>query len=519
MDNMPETKRTQLSEPVFFKKLLLWRNWSIRTRLTVIAVFPVVYLFFSLVSYSYYARVTEVEEELNSRAKTITTALADGVEYNITAGNLQGIKHMIYSVIQSDRGIYRIDIFDANKKELSHVENAGKAKPEINFVELPIRRHMVWVNLHTETADELAKLDNSKEKSQVLGYVRVTMTKSYLLSKQRYRFAIEMLMSVLALSVSAWLAWYLSNSLTKPMHGAIEALRDISAGRTETQIKISDGGEIGELQSSINEMAQSLHRSQTHLENTVAERTKELIASRNEALKADAEKRRLIHKVNAIVENERQSIAIEIHDELNASLIAVRLESERIAKIAAKAESDERYTPVFHEIQDRAKAVVKLALDLYANGRNLVRRLRPEVLDMLGLEGAIEEMLRLYNAAHEECHFDFSSEGDFAQLDSDLAISAYRIVQEACSNVLKHAQAKQVEITLQMELKNVSGKSVLKIGVTDDGKGFDTGQVADGVGLSGMRERVLAWGGEFNLSSQVGEGTNIVIELPVELLI
>jgi len=80
MDNTPETKRTQLSEPGFFKKLLLWRNWSIRTRLTVIAVFPVVYLFFSLVSYSYYARVTEVEEELNSRAKTITTALADCVE-------------------------------------------------------------------------------------------------------------------------------------------------------------------------------------------------------------------------------------------------------------------------------------------------------------------------------------------------------------------------------------------------------------------------------------------------------
>ena len=501
-----------LKQAGIVSSILQWRSWSIRTRLMVIAIFPVVYLFVSFISYSYYARLKEVEEELNARAKTITTALADGVEYNIIAGNMQGIKQMIYGVIQSDRSVYRIDIFDSNKNELSHVENPGKAKPENNFVEMPIRRHLVWINLHSEKHDEAYRLDPSKEKSQaVLGYVRVTMTKSYLLSKQKHRFTIELLMSILALSVSAWLAWYLSRGLTRPLHVAIDALRDISAGQTETQIAISHGGEIGKLQSSINEMAHNLHQSQTHLENTVAERTKELIASRNEALKADAEKRRLIHKVNAIVENERQSIAIEIHDELNASLIAVRLESERIAKIAAKAESDERFVAVFQEIQDRAKAVVKLALDLYANGRNLVRRLRPEVLDMLGLEGAIEDMLRLYNAANEDCHFDFESEGDFAQVDPDLAISAYRIVQEACSNILKHAKAQNVQIVLQMHPE----KSLLKISVSDDGIGFDPDQVAAGIGISGMRERVLAWGGEFDLRSVVGQGTHILIDLPV----
>lgn len=494
-------------------RLMQWRSWSIRTRLMVIAIFPVVYLFFSLISYSYYARLKEVEQELHARATTITTALADGVEYNIVAGNMQAIKQMMYSVIQTDRNIYRIAILDTNKKELSHVENAGQAKPEKNYVELPIKRHMVWVNLHTDDHGSVVQLESAKSRSQtILGYVRVTMTKSYLLSQQRHRFSIELLMSMLALSVSACLAWYLSKGLSQPLHRAINALRDISAGQTATQIGVSDGGEIGMLQNSINDMANNLHQSQTHLENTVAERTKELIASRNEALKADAEKRRLIHKVNAIVENERQSIAVEIHDELNASLIAVRLESERIAKIAAQASQHETLAPQLQEIQERAKAVAKLALDLYANGRNLVRRLRPEVLDMLGLEGAIEEMLRLYNAAHEDCHFEFEAEGDFAQLNPELAISAYRIVQEACSNILKHAHAKKVEISLQMNFE----KSLLSISVNDDGKGFDTEQVVAGIGISGMRERVLAWGGEFALQSQVGEGTRIFIQLPVE---
>ncbi|MBR7801370.1 sensor histidine kinase [Undibacterium fentianense] len=489
---------------------LRWRSWSIRTRLMVIAVFPVFYLFFSLLSYSYFARLREVEDELNARAKTITTALADGVEYNLIAGNVQGIKQMIYGVIQSDQNVYRIDIVDANKVEMSHVENAGRAKPEVKFVELPVKRHMVWVNLHTEN-HERYELAQSKEKAQtILGYVRVTMTRTYLLDKQRYRFSIELLMSLLALAASGCLAWYLSKGLTSPLHAAIEALKDISAGRTNTQIPLTHGGEVGELQRSLNEMARSLHQSQTLLEDTVVERTKELTESRNQALKADAEKRRLIHKVNAIVENERQSIAVEIHDELNASLIAVRLEAERIAKMASRVEVNGDHAPIFLEIQERAKSVVKLALDLYANGRNLVRRLRPEVLDMLGLEGAIEEMLRLYNAGHEACHFEFTTEGELTQLDADLAISVYRIVQEACSNILKHAEATQVSI----KLTRCFEPTQLCIEIKDNGVGFDPEQAVAGIGISGMRERVLAWGGEFQLRSEVGQGTEIRISLP-----
>ena len=123
-------------------------------------------------------------------------------------------------------------------------------------------------------------------------------------------------------------------------------------------------------------------------------------------------------------------IAVEIHDELNASLIAVRLESERIARIAAKAEVEVN-PQAYAEIQTRAKSVVDMALALYANGRNLVRRLRPEVLEVMGLQGAIEEMLRLYNDSRDSggavhCHFAFASKGEFTHLDPEIAISAYR---------------------------------------------------------------------------------------------
>lgn len=497
-------------------RLMHWRDWSIRTRLLVIAVLPIAYLFFSLMSYSYYARMREVQDELNSRAKTVTIALAEGVEFHLLSRNVQGIKQMIYSVIQSDRSIYRIDIFDANKKEVSHVDNAGHAQAESWFTEMPIKKQLVWVSLNAPESERRAAKEKTESESRnaVLGYVRVTMTGSYKLSQQRHRFVIEMLMSLLALGASAAMAWYLSSGLTRPLRAAMDALHHISHGRTETQMQVDTGGEIGDLQVSINEMATSLHHAKQNLEHKVEERTKELMASRNAALKADAEKRRLIHQVNTIVEAERQSIAVEIHDELNASLIALRLASERIVKLAEKARQPEAQEAALTEIQIGARSIIQQALSLYANGRNLVRRLRPEVLELMGLQGAIEEMLRVYNDAQNDCHFSLNAADDFTHLNKDLALSIYRIVQEASSNVLKHAQATQVEIQLSLQ-KQEAGKERLYLSIRDNGKGFDTTQTATGLGITGMRERVLVLNGEFDLQSQIGVGTEIAIWVPL----
>ncbi len=511
-----------------------WQHWSIRQRLLLIAVFPIIYLFGSMVMYSYYARFKEVHEDLDGRAKLISTALAEGLEQHLLSSNDKAVKQMIYGVMQSDRSIYRIDVYDPFHQEITHVENALGAKPEAQSTELPILKQVIWASIllgdgktvvsksekRTDSKNETYNADRSRE---VLGFVRVTMTHSYLLAKQKTRFGVELLMSLLALCISAIVAWYLSASMTRPLRDAIEVLRAIRAGQTQQQLEVNTGGELGELQQSINEMAVSLDQSRQNLEAKVAERTHELMLSRNEALKADAEKRRLIQKVNAIVEAERQSIAVEIHDELNASLIAVRLEAEGIAKMAAKAQAEsqaspaessltdckERHHVTWGEIQQRAKNVVSMALSLYANGRNLVRRLRPEVLEVMGLQGAIEEMLRLYNDSGQSCHFSFQAQGDFSRLPSDLAISAYRIIQEASSNILKHAGASKADLQLEMT------EASLLIAVSDNGCGFDPEQMSAGIGLTGMRERCAILNGSLSLESQAGQGTQIRISLPI----
>ena len=511
---------------IFKKTILNWKNWSVSTRLMVIAIFPVIYLFFSVVSYSYYSHGLEAKQELAERGQMISTAMAEGLEYPLlnvnTNANTNGLKQMLHGVVQSDLSIYQIEVFNVKKEKISYALTNSKGKPENRYFEKPIKRQMVWVNLLGQ-AEENSKVKNSSSinaanvksgnhNGEVIGYVRVTMSPTHMVDKQKHRFLIELLISVLALAVSAWVGRFLSHSLTEPLKLSIDVLRKISLGDTNQKIKISTGGEIGELQQSINDMAESLHLSTQNLENKVEERTKELILSRNEALKADAEKRKLIQKVNTIVEEERQSIAIEIHDELNASLIAVRLESERIARIASKAQTQtpSEYDSVFIEIQDRAKTVVKLALNLYANGRNLVRRLRPEVLDMLGLHGAVEEMVRIYNDAQSECDFHFSSEGDFSCINKQIALSSYRIIQEASANVLKHAKAHHVEIHLCVD----NLETQLAIEINDDGQGFDQTQIISGLGIVGMRERVSAFGGLMEMQTNTGMGSRIKIIIP-----
>jgi len=274
-----------------------------------------------------------------------------------------------------------------------------------------------------------------------MGYVQVRMSPTELLARQSRRFYLELGVACLGLMACMALAFHMTSGFDASLKASLQALRA-----------------------------------------------------------ADDEKRRLLQRVNTAVEDERKSIALEIHDELNATLVAVRLEAQQIAAMAAQAQP----APLAEEMRGKAQNITKLALNLYNSGRSLVRRLRPEVLDMLGLQGALEEMASQYDAP--ECRVALHAEGDFAGLDSNVAISAYRVVQEALSNVVKHARARQATVDIARR------GGAVHIAIADDGIGFDPARTAEGVGLAGMKERVHALGGSFELAS--ANGTRIVIVLP-----
>jgi len=430
-------------------RIAFWKRWSIRARLLAITLIPVAYMFSTFVWYAYQSRLSEVRDELAERGPLVAKVIADSSEFGLVSGRLDDVKLTINGLLESDASIYRVDVIDAARRELAQAVThaAGEPRPDQRYYEAPVLKHLMWVNLLAADGKPYANGANRSGASvETIGYVRVTMSPSAMLLKQTRHFYVELMVASFGLLVCAVLAFQLSKGLNESLQASMQALRA-----------------------------------------------------------ADAEKRRLIRKVNTVVEDERKSIALEIHDELNASLIAARLESQRIASVADALEEG----AARDEIKSRAQAIIKLTLGLYNSGRALVRRLRPEVLDMLGLHGAVEEMVRHYDGAHAGCRFAFAAEGDFSKLESAIGISAYRMIQEALSNIVKHARATRASVAL------LQHGDALRISVEDNGIGFDTALASAGIGIVGMRERVYAFNGGIAIDSAVGAGTRIEIDLPL----
>jgi two-component system sensor histidine kinase UhpB len=425
-------------------RLDFWRHWSVRARLMAMTTVPLAYMFCTFVWYAYQSRLSEVREEMAERGPLVAKVLADSSEFSLLSHRYDDLKLTINGLLKSDASIYRIEVLDAQRRELVHAAARTSGQPEPRAYEAPILKRLMWVTMLGAGGKPSVKDQRSGATVETMGYVRVTMSPSAMLLKQTRRFYVELMVGSIGLLACALLAWRLAGGLDASLQASMQALRE-----------------------------------------------------------ADAEKRRLIRKVNSVVEDERKSIALEIHDELNATLIAARLEAQRIAELAGEGGGNQ-------EIRDKAQSIIKLTLGLYNSGRALVRRLRPEVLDMLGLDGAVEEIVRHYDSARSGCRFTLQASGDFSRLESSIGISAYRIMQEALSNIVKHARATQASVALSLD------QAGLHMRIADNGAGFDPALASQGIGIVGMRERVYAFNGQIDIDTGLAAGTRITISMPIQ---
>ena len=124
----------------------------------------------------------------------------------------------------------------------------------------------------------------------------------------------------------------------------------------------------------------------------------------------------------------------------------------------------------------------------------------------------MDQLIDDYNETDQSCYFDFSPQGDFSSIESTISIAVYRFLQEAISNVIKHAQSDLALITLSLH----SAPHELTIRVQDHGKGFDITKKTSSLGLISMRERMSSLGGNFSIESEQGKGTTIFARIPLK---
>ena len=205
-----------------------------------------------------------------------------------------------------------------------------------------------------------------------------------------------------------------------------------------------------------------------------------------------------LRRVVAGQELERQRLARELHDETGQALTSILLGLRTIE------EADD-----LDEIRRSLLSLRELVVETLQDVRRLAVELRPKALDDFGLLPALQRLAETYT---EQTALDVQVEAALGpdRLPREIETALYRIVQEALTNVIKHANARTVSVVLTKK-----GDAVAAV-IEDDGRGFDQEQITDGgLGLVGMRERIALLNGRVAVESAQGRGTTVAVEVPI----
>jgi two-component system sensor histidine kinase UhpB len=284
------------------------------------------------------------------------------------------------------------------------------------------------------------------------------------------------------------LIYALMGRALRPLHQLVQGLRHMADGQYDTRLTGLTGHEGRQIGQAFNHMAQSVQDSI------------EAKRQAREAALALAENRELTQTIQARIELERADISRELHDELGQQVTAIKSVGLAIARRAADTDPS---------IEQSARLVMQCADQIYDGMHRMIAKLRPLALDQFGLYDALRDLLAECQMQHPELTISATLPESQDAPDDALATAVYRIVQEALTNVLRHAQASRLEVSVTVT------EDALQLEVRDNGRGqISQFQSSGHFGVSGMRERVQALNGSFNLLQREPSGIEIQVRLP-----
>ena len=251
-----------------------------------------------------------------------------------------------------------------------------------------------------------------------------------------------------------------------------DALQGISAGDFSIDVPLVGLSDIDRISTRVNELSTALQLSQ-------------------------AEAQSLTRRSLSIQEQERRELSQALHDELGQSINAIQ----------ALGVSIQQRSGASPDINTSVQSIIDVSGEMYARVRDMMSLLRPSVLDELGLRLALENMIDDWNSYHAETFCRLTLPRSLPNFEEGFSINLFRIIQEALTNVAKHAEASEVNVSLEILERTI------ELSIADNGKGFNVGRVTKGLGMHGIGERVEILGGIWRLRSS-SSGTSYQITLP-----
>jgi two-component system sensor histidine kinase UhpB len=274
------------------------------------------------------------------------------------------------------------------------------------------------------------------------------------------------------------------NKALKSIAIIVNALKVIETGQYQQKLPDFSIQEVDSIAKAINHMAGELNASQQ-------------------------ENRALTQHSLEIQEDERQRLSQELHDELGQSLTAIKVMAVTAERSQAVA-TEKRVN-----IKQSTDAIISVCDHLMTVVRSMMHQLHPLVLTELGLKATLEDLLNHWTIRNPALKLILACTDEVDTLEQKISIQVFRIIQECLTNTVRHAQAKQVIIKLEIVCTETTQR-VLSLRVTDDGQGCAADRIKTGFGLLGMRERINSLGGQLTIKTQPQQGMSISVSIPLK---
>jgi two-component system, NarL family, sensor histidine kinase UhpB len=274
------------------------------------------------------------------------------------------------------------------------------------------------------------------------------------------------------------LVWWAVAHALRPVEYILGALGDIERGRLAARLPAFGLPEMSRISMGFNHMAETLERSV-------------------------AENHSLTRRLMQMQEEERENLARELHDEIGQCVTAIHADAVAIRNRSGTA------------VHESAQSIVEAIGRIKEMVRSILQR--PGALEGLGLGAALRELTGGFRQRNPQVSCTLSMADETIDLQGELGITLYRVVQECLTNISRHAGAREVHIAVTRlpATPDKQHSQRLQLTVTDDGCGFDERITGRGFGLLGIRERVLGLGGTCRIEGLAGRGTSVVAQVPV----
>jgi signal transduction histidine kinase len=452
---------------------------SVRTKILGIVLALVILLGAGVTIQSRYALTATMSAQLEEQSVSVSRDLAARSTDPILLNDLLSLHDLLDETLANNPNVRYAFIVDPQGQVIAQTFSGGfpPGLLSMNSVQPNEHHHTVLIKTNEGLVwDTAVPILDGK-----VGTARVGLSDASMQAALSTLTAQLLLTIVLVSATGILIAIFLTWILTRPILALVNATQAVAKGDFSPRVPRWANDEIGDLAVAFNKMTEEL------------ERTDELRRER------ESLRRQLLEKVIATQEDERRRIARELHDStsqnLTSLLVGLRIMEVNCAQCATKSKASDM------------RQVASRTLD---EVHDLSMRLRPRSLDDLGLAAALERLAQEWQARYK-IPVDITIQLN-ERLPGDVETAIYRIVQEALTNVARHAQARSVSILVERH------NDIVRAIVEDDGIGFDTSANYGErhLGLLGMRERAELLNGTLTIESALEHGTSIFIEIPLQ---